>query len=156
MQRTSISIDESLGQTLDEVVRARGYASRSEAVRDLLREGLERWRAEGGESQYCVANLSYVVDRRIRSLPGRMAEIQHAHHDLVASTMTVRLDHYHSMETVILKGMTAQVRALAERVRCERGVKLGSVNMVEVTPADDHAHERDHSHGGHQHLSPMN
>lgn len=154
MQRTTIAIDEGLGRTLDEVTRARGYNSRSEAVRDLLREGLERWRAEAAESDHCVANLSYIVDRRIRTVLQRLTDMEHDNHDLVVSSMSVRLDHFHTLETSILKGTTAAVRAFAERIRSERGVRLGSMNMMEVLPGDDHSEQHGHIHHGHQHLSP--
>jgi CopG family nickel-responsive transcriptional regulator len=156
MQRITISLDETLGEALDRMTADRAYGSRSEAVRDLVREGLERWRIEQPEGSHCVANLSYVVDRRVRGLPQRIADMQHAHHDLVASSMTVRLDHFHSLDTVVLKGATEAVRDFADRIRSERGIRLGSVNMLQVEPTDDHADAQDHRHHGHHHLSPLN
>ncbi|MET0372501.1 MAG: nickel-responsive transcriptional regulator NikR [Sphingobium sp.] len=155
MQRITISLDEALGEALDQMAQARGYGSRSEAMRDLVRDGLERWRGEDGQGSHCVANLSYVVDRRVRGLPQLIADVQHAHHDLIASSMIVRLDHDHSLETVVLQGSTDAVRAFADQVRSERGVRLGSLNMLAVTPTDDHHHEHDHQHRGHHHLSPL-
>jgi len=156
MRRTTISIDDSLSENLDEMARLRGYVSRSEAVRDLVRDGLERWRSETASSTHCVANLSYVVDRRVRQLPQHIAEMQHTHHDLVIASTVVRLDHFHSLEIVILKGRTPAVRTFAERVRAERGVRLASLNMLEVVPTDEHLPNEDHQHPGHQHLSPLN
>lgn len=155
MQRITISIDEALGVTLDQMAHDRGYTSRSEAIRDLVREGLERWGAESSDGDHCAANFSYIVDRRVRALPQRLAEMQHAHHDLIASSMVVRLDHFHSFESVILKGTTGAVRAFADRVRSERGIRLGSVNLLRVKTSEDHAHDGDHVHHGHHHLSPM-
>ncbi|RYG83234.1 MAG: nickel-responsive transcriptional regulator NikR [Alphaproteobacteria bacterium] len=155
MQRITISLDETLAATLDQVASDRSYTSRSEAVRDLVREGLDRWREEHAEGGTCVANLSYVVDRRIRSLPLRLAAMQHAHHDLISSSTVVRLDHYHSMESVILRGSTAAVRAFADHVRAERGIRFGAINMLHVAAHDDHHDEGDHHHRGHRHLSPV-
>ncbi|HWK40825.1 MAG TPA: nickel-responsive transcriptional regulator NikR [Croceibacterium sp.] len=154
MHRITISIDDQLGLSLDRESTARGYSSRSEAVRDLVREGLARWRMEDNAGDRCVANLSYIVDHRIRALPQRLAELQHAHHDLVAASTVVRLDHFHSMESVMLKGETAAVRAFADRVRGERGVTFGAVNLLAV--AHDHQHgPQDHSHDEHSHLKPV-
>lgn len=155
MQRITISLDEALGEALDSMAHARGYGSRSEAMRDLVRDGLERWRSEQSTGGHCVANLSYVVDRRVRDLPQRIAEMQHAHHDLVASSMVVRLDHDNSLETVVLKGTTEAVRTFADRIRAERGVRLGSVNLLEVMPTDTHRDSDGHEHDGHHHLSPL-
>lgn len=154
MQRITISVDDDLASSLDGESSARGYASRSEAVRDLVREGLARWRAEENTGEHSVANLSYIVDHRIRALPQRLAEVQHAHHDLVAASTVVRLDHFHSMESVILKGPTATVRAFADQVRGERGVTFGALNLLAV--AHDHQHgPHDHSHDEHSHLKPV-
>lgn len=154
MQRITISIDDELDETLDAIIADRAYSSRSEAMRDMLRDAIERWRQENSQSTYCVANLSYVFDRRIRSLPQRLADIQHAHHDLVAASTLVRLDHDHSLESVMLKGPTAQVKAFADRVRAERGVRFGSINILDVETGDDHEHADAHDHHGHAHLSP--
>jgi len=154
LQRLTISLGVALGAELDQLVKERQYRSRSEAVRDLIGEGLERWRTEMTGSALCVANLSYVVDRRMRALSQKIAELQHAHHDLVASSTVVRLDHFHSLESVILKGPTGAVRAFADRLRAERGVRFGALNLLLVTPGDDHDRPDDHFHDGHRHLSP--
>lgn len=153
MQRFTISLDEALATALDRMAEDRAYGSRSEAVRYPVRDGLERWRVEQPEGSHCVANLSYVVDRRVRGLPQRIADMQHARHDLVASSMTVRFGHFHSLDTVVLKGATEMVRDFADRIRSERGVRLGSINMLQVQPTDAHAHVDDHEHHGHHHLS---
>jgi CopG family nickel-responsive transcriptional regulator len=154
MQRVTVSLDEALAETFDELLRARAYQSRSEGVRDLIREAVERWRDERRDSDHCVANLSYIYDRQTRTLAQRLSEMQHAHHDLIAATTTIPLDHDHSLESVLLKGPTAKVRAFADQVRAERGVRFGAVSLVGVDRGDEHHHAGAHSHTGHAHLSP--
>jgi CopG family nickel-responsive transcriptional regulator len=156
MQRITISISDGLNEALDDIRRDRGYHTRSEAVRDLVRDGIERWRTEGAEGEYCVANLSYVFDRRVRALAQRLSEMQHAHHDLVAASTAVRLDHFHTMESVMLRGATAAVRTFADQVKAERGVRSGSVNLLMVETHEHHPDAADHAHEGHAHLSPLN
>lgn len=154
MQRITVSIDERLAESLDGMLRARAYQSRSEGVRDIVRDAVERWRDEQGEGAHCVAALSYIYNRQVRALADRLSGMQHADHDLVISTTLVRLDHEHSLESVLLRGPTAKVRAFADRVRAERGVRFGSINLVAVQPDDHHVHPHDHSHTGHAHLHP--
>ncbi len=154
MQRITISIDDHLAEALDRMIGERAYQSRSEAMRDMLRDAIERWRQENSQSAHCVANLSYVFDRRVRSLPQRLADLQHAHHDLVAATMLVRLDHDHSLESVMLKGPTDAVRDFADRIRAERGVRFGTINLLDVETDDHHDQPGSHDHHGHAHLSP--
>ena len=80
--------------------------------------------------------------------------MQHAHHNLISSSTVVHLDHNHSLESVLLKGPTDEVRAFAAEVRAERGVHSGMLNLVGVDPGDEHHDPADHSHDGHAHLSP--
>lgn len=155
MRRVTLSLSEALSADIDALAHERQYRSRSEAVRDLVRDGLEQWRAETREGAYCVASLSYVVDRRVAALARRLIELQHAHHDLVASATVVRLDHYFSIESLILKGPTVAVRAFADRLRAERGVRSGMLNLLGVAPGDSHDGPHDHSHDGHAHFSPL-
>ena len=154
VQRLTISIDDDLARAFDGLQRHRGYASRSEAVRDLVRQAVETARQDGAAGTQCVASLSYVYDYRVRDLADRLLEVQHAHHDLVVATTHVILDHASSLETMILRGPTDAVRELADRIRAERGVRFGAVNLVSVAPNDDHANAHDHHHHNDGHATP--
>ncbi|MBS0360891.1 MAG: nickel-responsive transcriptional regulator NikR [Proteobacteria bacterium] len=155
MQRITVSIDEPLAERLDGFVAARSYQSRSEAMRDMVRDAVEAWRADHAEAAYSVANLSYVYDRDTRALAQRLSELRHAHHELVAAVTQVHLDHQHTLESVMLKGATADVRAFADLVRSQRGVRFGAVNLIAVSPHDHHDQPHAHRHSGQAHLSPV-
>lgn len=154
MQRITISLDDELAEELDKMAGSRAYNSRSEALRDIVRDALARWGAGRGEGAFCVANLSYVYDRRVRKLAERLAAIEHEHHDLVSSSTDLRLDHYHSLVSVLLKGPADKVEAVMDHIAAERGVRSAKVNLIAVQPHDHHDHPDDHHHHGHNHLSP--
>jgi CopG family nickel-responsive transcriptional regulator len=135
MERITISVDEKLAEEFDALIKKRGYTSRSEAMRDLLRRDVEANRIAYEQKSYCVANLSYVYDHHSRDLGRALMAAQHEHHDMVVSTMHVHLDHQHCLETVILKGPTAAVRSFANGMQAERGVRHASINLVTVEPA---------------------
>ena len=157
MERITISLDEALAREFDALIARRGYRNRSEAMRDLLREHLETAR-RGTESGYCVANLSYVYNHHERDLAERLTSLQHAHHDLTVATMHAHLDHDNCLESVILRGPTASVRAFADALIAERGVRHGQVNVVSVEIENSaHAHGyRPRGAAMHQHLRPKN
>jgi CopG family nickel-responsive transcriptional regulator len=150
MDRFTISLDENLATAFDELIKNRGYATRSEAVRDILRTHLQRSREQQDAKGACVGNLSYVYNHHERELSERLTSIQHAHHDLTISTMHAHLDHEQCIETVMLKGPVEQVREFAQEVIAERGVRHGLLNLVSVEMS------KPHSHGGasHRHLKP--
>ena len=154
MERITMSIDEGLAREFDALAKRRGYASRSEAMRDLLRREVEANRVAYEARSFCVANLSYIYNHHERELAERLTEAQHAHHDLVVAAMHVHLDHDNCLESVILKGSTSAVRTLADRTRAERGVRHGQLNLVTVEPGDTHAGIGAHRHHGHMHLIP--
>lgn len=153
MQRVTISLDDDLAARFDVVVGQRRYASRSEAVRDLVRDVIDRERLAGRDGT-CIASLSYVYDHRVRSLAQRLLDLMHDHHTLVVAATHVILDHASSLETVVLRGPTAAVDALAAQIIAERGVRFGAVNVISVETNDNHADPAPHQHGGHAHASP--
>ena len=147
MQRITITIDEQLAQELDDLVAARGYQNRSEAVRDLVRAGIVHTDAEA-KSKDCIACLSYVFDPSTRELPKRLARHFQRHHDMCMATM----DRERVMEGCVLKGQAKVVQRFAEEVIGERGVRHGRLSLlpasIEVTR---HAHGDGHAHA-HQHV----
>lgn len=154
MERFTISLDDELAREFDQLIARRGYQNRSEAIRDLLREQLEKARQTVGDTAHCVANLSYVYNHHERELAERLTMLQHGHHDLTVATMHAHLDHDNCLESVILKGPTAAVRTFADALTAERGVRHGSLNLVSVE-----VDQGRHAHGyapkgakGHVHL----
>ena len=141
MERFTISLDEHLAEAFDQWIGQRGYANRSEAVRDLLRAELERSRRRAPAGLHCVACLSYVYNHHERELGERLTNMHHAHHDLTLSTTHVHLDHDHCLETVLLRGPAAAVQTFADAVCAERGVHHGSLNLISVESHDRHRHE---------------
>ena len=150
MDRFTISLDEDLAEAFDELIKERGYATRSEAVRDILRSHLQQSAEKRDTRGVCGANLSYVYNHHERELAERLTSIQHAHHELTVSTMHAHLDHDQCIETVMLKGSVRRVREFADEIIAERGVRHGALNLVNVELSAPH------THGGstHRHLKP--
>ena len=150
MDRFTISLDEDLAEAFDELIKERGYATRSEAVRDILRSHLQQSAEKRDTRGVCVANLSYVYNHHERELAERLTSIQPAHHELTVSTMHAHLDHDQCIETVMLKGSVRRVREFADEIIAERGVRHGALNLVNVELSAPH------THGGstHRHLKP--
>ncbi|MBW7861333.1 MAG: nickel-responsive transcriptional regulator NikR [Rhodocyclaceae bacterium] len=160
MERITISLDEALAREFDELIAARGYSNRSEAMRDLLRRELESARQRVETDGQCIATLSYMFNHHERELSERLTGLQHDHHDLTVSTMHAHLDHDHCIECAILRGPTAAVRRFAGAIVAERGVRHGSLNLVTVDMTNTtHSHGHDHAHPhapGHVHYRPRN
>jgi CopG family transcriptional regulator, nickel-responsive regulator len=147
MQRVTITIDDELGAELDRFMKARGYANRSEAIRDLARSGLQQAAVETGGARLCLAALIYIYDHEARDLPKRLTRDFHDRHDLAQATLHMHLDHDSCMEVTVLKGRGSDVQEFADHIIAERGVRHGQVVYLPAQAAHSHGRGETHSHG---------
>ncbi len=142
-------------RALDRIVAEKGYPSRSEAIRDLVRDALvrEQW---ADPRKHVVGALTLVYDHHVPGLEETMTEVQHQYQDLIRCTTHVHLDERHCVEVVVLSGPSGRVREVANRLTALRGVRHAQLaaTAVPLSPsAHDHskaAHEAGHSHAGDQ------
>jgi CopG family nickel-responsive transcriptional regulator len=122
--RFGVSMDERLLKTLDGLAARRGYTSRSEALRDLVRgeQVRESWEKSQGP---VVGTLTLIYDHHVRELAERLVDLQHEHHIMVHSTMHVHLSHRMCLEVIVLRGRPQDIQRLADRLIAARGVKHG-------------------------------
>ena len=108
LTRISISLESALLDAFDHSITAQGYATRSEAIRDLIRDRLVREEEQraGGEG---VAVVTLVYDHHARELAARLIEKQHHHHNLVVSSLHVHLGERHCLEVSVLRGPMEEV-----------------------------------------------
>jgi CopG family nickel-responsive transcriptional regulator len=149
----TITLDDELMTELDQIIAARGYQNRSEAIRDLARSGIRQAAETLGKTRDCVAALVYVYDHNARQLSKRLADTFHDNHELSLASMHAHLDHESCMEVTILRGKTDKVQHFAEHVIAERGVHHGRLVLVPTdvmikphSHDDKGAHEHPHEH----------
>lgn len=129
MQRITITIDDDLLATLDRLSDKRGYQSRSEALRDIVRQSLaEEAATEADQHGYAV--LSYVYEHETRELSSRLVAAQHQHHDLSVSTLHVHVSHDDCLEVAILKGNLRDIQHYADEIISQRGVHHGHLQCI--------------------------
>ena len=129
LERISISLEKPLLDAFDRRNAAKGYATRSEAIRDLIRERLirEEERSAAGEG---VAVVTLVYDHHARELAARLIDKQHHHHDLVVSSLHVHLGERHCLEVSVLRGPAKAVRHLGDELLATKGVLHGEITFT--------------------------
>ena len=129
LARFGVSLDSDLLRRFDALIEGKGYANRSEALRDLIRDQLvaEEWRAGPEEA---VAVVSLVYDHHQLDLPKRLTDMQHDHHDIVLSTLHVHLHRHGCLEVLVLRGRGRKVKTLGDKLASTRGVKHGKVTLT--------------------------
>jgi CopG family nickel-responsive transcriptional regulator len=126
LTRISISLETALLAAFDRRNVGKGYATRSEAIRDLIRDRLIGEEAEPATGEK-VAVVTLVYDHHARELAARLIDKQHHHHDLVVSSLHVHLGERHCLEVSILRGPGAQIRHLGEELLATKGVLHGDI-----------------------------
>lgn len=147
MQRVTISIDDKIAEAFDALIAKRGYKNRSEAFRDLLRRELAQDQLHDSSETECMAVVSFGFDHHARSLPARMTEQQHAHHESIIASMHVHASHERCVEVVVIRGKYKSISPLAQEMIAETGIENGAVHYVALSSGDhDHHHDHEHTH----------
>jgi CopG family nickel-responsive transcriptional regulator len=125
---------------LDGLCARKGWANRSEALRDLVRRELDRdvW----GSGKAAVATITLVYDHHVRELTEKLTEIQHDFGERIVSALHVHLDHDHCLEVIAARGPARELERLSDRLTNTKGVQSGAV-VAAALPA---ARRRRHAH----------
>jgi CopG family nickel-responsive transcriptional regulator len=127
--RFGVSLEEKLLRQFDRIIGRKGYANRSEAIRDLIRESLVREQWEMGTDE-AVGTITLVYSHETHELADKLTELQHAHYREIVSTLHVHLDAHHCLEVLVLRGKAAGLKAIADRLIGTRGVKHGTFSAT--------------------------
>jgi len=126
VSRFGVSIPRELVRAFDTRIRRKGYRTRSEAIRDIMRDYLVSGEWERGRGQV-VGTVTIVYDHATRELSRALTDLQHRFHGAIACTTHVHLDEHNCLEVIVVKGRADQVRAIADRLISTRGVKHGKL-----------------------------
>jgi CopG family transcriptional regulator, nickel-responsive regulator len=126
LTRISISLETALLEAFDAYLGAKGYETRSEAMRDLIRDRLVQQEGQDAKGEQ-VAVVMLVYDHHARELAARLIDKQHHHHHLVVSSLHVHLGERHCLEVSVLRGPVAAIRHLGNELLATRGVLHGDL-----------------------------
>ncbi|SDW11911.1 nickel-responsive transcriptional regulator NikR [Thiocapsa roseopersicina] len=127
--RFSVSLPRALLEELDRRVVNKGYASRSELVRDLIRERIVEETWERGDEEVAGV-LTIVYDHHQRELTQHILDIQHRQYVHVVATTHVHMDHHNCLETIIIRGMPAEIERLSLEIGGLRGVRFSELTRA--------------------------
>ncbi len=132
VQRVGISLESELLGQFDAFITRQGYTSRSEAVRDLIRDRLTE--AQLGEPETeAIAAVFVVYDHHQAQLAQKLIKLQHSHLLKTISSMHVHIGHHECLEVILLRGKVSEITRLGDHIVSLKGVKLGKVNLIGAT-----------------------
>lgn len=119
MPIVSMSLSPQILRKFDAFTRRRGYASRSEAMRDAMREFIDvaEWGLEEGENTLILAILYEKEAPR-----GELTQLQHRFGE-IRTMLHTHLDAVNCLELLVAEGPNPRLKELVERVRRIKTVK---------------------------------
>lgn len=128
--RVSLTLPVELLNELDSVLEAQGYASRSEAFRDSLRDFLADYKWRQRLKGEVIGVLVLVYEHDVRGLTEALVEIQHSGRGIMSSVQHLHLDSKNCLETSVLKGPAEEIKRMVDRLGALRGVKQAKLVIV--------------------------
>jgi len=127
--RFSVSLEDDLLEQFDRYCKQQQFATRSEAIRQLLHETLTK-QAWSGKSRDAAGTLTLVYDHHRPQLRDHLVKLQHDHHDLIVSTLHAHLTHDLCLEVIVLRGPSDQLQKIASQLRGLKGIFQGELVMA--------------------------
>ncbi len=126
--RFGVSLEKTLLEKWDSLLKIKGYNNRSEALRDLIRAEMvkEEWASQGE----VVGAITLVYDHHKRELVNKLTNLQHDFTGLIFASQHIHIDHHNCMEIIAIKGSPKLIQALSDKMRGTKGVKYGSLSMA--------------------------
>jgi CopG family nickel-responsive transcriptional regulator len=127
--RFGVSMEPELLKAFDKLIARKGYANRSEAIRDLARESLVRTESRTGKEKTCGA-LCLIYDPHQHGIARKLTRFQQQAPSEIVSTLSVHLDSNNCMEVMVMRGLAKDLQTLADKMTATRGVKHGRLTMA--------------------------
>lgn len=127
--RFGVSIEPKLLTDFDKLINKKGYANRSEAIRDLIRSELVDFKCKSG-SEETIGTITIVYNHEVRDLSDKLTHLQHNYHGFIISTLHVHLDEHNCLEVLVVKGKGDKVKKIADELIGTKGVKHGKLTMT--------------------------
>jgi CopG family nickel-responsive transcriptional regulator len=145
--RFSVSMESELLDRFDKFCEVGKFETRSEAVRQLIRERLTV-QASASNATTVAASLTLVYDHHKTRLTDKMLDVQHEHAEWVVSSMHVHLTHDLCMEVIALRGPVGELQSLAGELSGMKGIHQAQLVIINAdeTECDSSSHGHGHRH----------
>ncbi|OHB66557.1 MAG: hypothetical protein A2Y76_05335 [Planctomycetes bacterium RBG_13_60_9] len=129
VERVGVSLEKELLSAFDSLIAQKGFPSRSEAIRDLIRQQISAERLSNPKAK-AVAAVFLVYSHHSTKLMEMLTDLQHSHLLQTISSMHIHLDEHNCLEVIVLRGQVGEINKTAENLISLKGVKLGRINVL--------------------------
>jgi len=137
--RIGVSVEPELLTSFDELIERKGYATRSEAIRDLIK-GMLIEETLKDDTVHTVGTITLVYDHTKSGVNQGLVDVSHEHHHVISSSIHIHLDAEKCLEVLIVHGSMKEVTELSEAINSIKGITHGKPVLLSGEPVD-HKHE---------------
>lgn len=132
LSRIGISLPKNLLDRFDEIITIRGYSSRSEGIRDAIRNYITyyRWMSDVKGDRQGVITMIY--DHEQRGLLPMLTDIQHDFMGIIQASLHSHVSHARCLEVILVHGDGTQLKDLAERLMSQKGVESVKLTTIPI------------------------
>lgn len=144
MMRISISLPKNLLADFDEVLKERGYQSRSKGIRDALQDYIVRYQWMNEMEGERIGIITIIYDHHYTGVMENLAEIQHDYREEITTSMHIHMTDRYCMEIIVVNGDVNEIRELTEKMMRLKGVE--HVKLTSTANGEDFKEEHSHNH----------
>ncbi len=120
--RIGVSLPKNLLDEFDRIISTRGYSSRSEAIRDAIRNYISEYKWLESEKGEVVGVMVIVYDHNIKGVSDIIIDLQHDFGEIVTSSTHIHLNKDQCLELVLVRGRMEEIKKLVDKLSATRGV----------------------------------
>ncbi|MBU4535349.1 MAG: nickel-responsive transcriptional regulator NikR [Euryarchaeota archaeon] len=123
MMRISMSLPKKLLHEFDEVLKDRGYQSRSKGIRDALKDYIVRYQWMNEMEGERIGVVAVIFDHHYTGVMEDLADIQHDYRDAINAVMHVHMTDKYCLEVIVVRENVDKIRNLTEKMMRLKGVE---------------------------------
>jgi CopG family nickel-responsive transcriptional regulator len=128
----SISLTNDLLQKIDKLIEEKGYSSRSEAIRDGVRNLLSEYELSKFERGEVTATITVISEHERHDVDEKLTQLRHEYDEIVTGNMHIHVGKMYCLEVFITEGDSEQTLNFIGRVRAMRGIQQVKYTIVPV------------------------
>ncbi len=129
----SISLTTDLLNRLDELVQEKGYSSRSEAIRDAVRQYLSDQDLSRFTRGRITATVTVISEHEKHDIDEKLTRLRHEHDNIVTGNMHMHLGKRHCLEVFITEGESDDIMDFIGRIRALKDIQQVRFTITPIT-----------------------
>ena len=120
--RIGVSLPKNLLEEFDSIIYKRGYSSRSEAIRDAIRNYILEYKWMEREEGEVVGVVNVLYNHHVKGINDAIIDIQHDYHEIITTTLHIHLNKDMCLEMILVRGDMKEIKQLVDRISSTKGV----------------------------------